>query len=272
MKLHFTKMTGAGNDFILVDNRNGRLQLGPGQIARLCDRHFGIGADGLLLAETDGKEARIRMRYYNSDGGEAALCGNGARCFARFVRPFLKGKEVEQISFLTGAGPVEASFPGEEVSVAMPEPGPARLRWLLSAGHGPLEAHWIDTGVPHLVTFVPSVEQLDVEELGRELRWLPDLAPDGANIDFVELLGQDRISVRTYERGVEGETLACGTGVTASALVAHLVRGIPSPVSVLVRSGDSLRVAFEPTGDGFRGVRLQGPATIVFTGEVEIQE
>jgi diaminopimelate epimerase len=270
MKLHFTKMTGAGNDFVLVDNRDGRFPFRPEEIARLCNRHFGVGADGMLVAEKDGKEDRIRMRYYNSDGGEASLCGNGARCFARFLQSILKGKERDRVSFLTGAGPVDAWFSGEEVSISMPDPGAARLRQLVATRHGPLEIHWIHTGVPHLVVFVQSVGGIDVEELGRELRWLPDFAPEGANADFVELLGPDRIAVRTYERGVEAETLACGTGVTASALVAHLVKGLVSPVSVLVRSGDCLRVQFEPTGDGFRGVRLQGPAIMVFTGEMEV--
>ncbi|MDD4933531.1 MAG: diaminopimelate epimerase [Methylacidiphilaceae bacterium] len=265
-------MTGAGNDFILVDDRDGRLQLRPDQIARLCDRHFGIGADGMLVAETDGEEDRIRMRYYNSDGGEASLCGNGARCFARFLRSLWKGKESDRVSFLTGAGPVEAWFAGEEVSISMPDPGAARLRQPVATRHGPREVQWIHTGVPHLVVFVQSVEGIDVEELGRELRWLPDFAPEGANVDFVELLGSDRSAVRTYERGVEAETLACGTGVTASALVAHLAKGLSSPVSVLVRSGDCLRVLFERSGDRFHGVRLQGPATMVFTGETEVGE
>ncbi|VVM07775.1 diaminopimelate epimerase [Methylacidimicrobium cyclopophantes] len=272
MKIQFTKMTGAGNDFVLVDNRDGRLRLRPDQIARLCDRHFGIGADGMLVAETDAKEDRIRMRYYNSDGGEASLCGNGARCFARFLQPLLPGSEGDPLIFLTGAGIVKASFLGEEVSISMPDPESARLRRLVTTRHGPLEVHWIHTGVPHLVVFVRDVERIDVEELGRELRWLPDFAPEGANADFVEVKGPDRIAVRTYERGVEGETLACGTGVTASALVAHLAKGLPSPVSVLVRSGESLRVGFERAGDGFRRVWLQGPATKVFTGEMEVSE
>ncbi|WP_018290965.1 diaminopimelate epimerase [Verrucomicrobium sp. 3C] len=272
MKLHFTKMTGAGNDFVLVDNRDSRLRLRPEQIARLCNRHFGIGADGMLVAERDGKEDGIRMRYYNADGGEASLCGNGARCFARFLQSLGKGQEEDRISFLTGAGPVEAWFAGEEVSISMPDPGAAPLRQLVATRHGPLEVYWIDTGVPHLVVFVQSVEGIDVEELGRELRWLPDFAPEGANADFVELLGSGRLAVRTYERGVEAETLACGTGVTASALVAHLAKGLASPVSVLVRSGDCLRVLFESAGDGFHGVRLQGPATMVFKGEMEVSE
>lgn len=272
MKIHFTKMTGAGNDFVLVDNRDGRHRFRPEQIARLCNRHFGIGADGMLVAETDGKPDRIRMRYYNSDGGEASLCGNGARCFARFLQSRMEAQSPGTLSFVTGAGPVEAAFSEEEVSISMPDPGEARLRQLVSTRHGPLEVHWIHTGVPHLVVFVQKLERIDVEEFGRELRWLPDFAPEGANVNFVGLLGPDRISVRTYERGVEAETLACGTGVTASALAANLVKGSSSPVSVEVRSGDRLRVGFERTGDRFHGVRLQGPALTVFTGEMEVEE
>ncbi|QSR85685.1 diaminopimelate epimerase [Methylacidimicrobium sp. B4] len=272
MKIHFTKMTGAGNDFVVVDNRDGRLRLRPDQIARLCDRHFGIGADGMLVAEADGRQDRIRMRYYNADGGEASLCGNGARCFARFLEPLVREQEGGRLSFLTGAGLIEATFAGGEVSITMPDPGESRLRQLVSTRHGPLEVHWIHTGVPHLVVFVQSVKSIDVEELGRELRWLPDFAPEGVNADFVELLGSNRIAVRTYERGVEAETLACGTGVTASALVAHRVKGHSSPVSVLVRSGDWLRVGFERTGDRLHGVRLEGPARAVFTGEMEVGE
>lgn len=265
-------MTGAGNDFVLVDNRDGRLRFRPEQIARLCNRHYGIGADGMLVAETDGEQDRIRMRYYNADGGEASLCGNGARCFARFLQPLLKEEDGGTVSFLTGAGLIQATFEGEGVSITMPDPSAARLRQLVSTRHGPLEVHWIHTGVPHLVVFVRSVDGIDVEELGRELRWLADFAPDGVNADFVELLGPDRISVRTYERGVEAETLACGTGVTAAAVVAHLVKGVSPPVSVLVRSGDWLRVGFERTDDRIQGVRLEGPATVIFTGEVEVEE
>lgn len=265
-------MTGAGNDFILVDNRDGRLRFRTEQIARLCDRHFGVGADGMLLAETDGKQGGVRMRYFNADGGEASLCGNGARCFARFLQRLTKGEDGGTVSFLTDAGPIEAAFEGDAVSITMPDPGEAQLQQLVATRHGPLELHRIDTGVPHAVVFVQRIAGIDVANLGRELRWLPDFAPAGTNVDFVELLSSDRIAVRTYERGVEGETLACGTGVTASALVVHLVKGYRSPLSVQVRSGEWLRVGFERTGDRLHGVRLQGPATIVFTGEVEVTE
>lgn len=269
MRLSFTKMNGAGNDFVLLDNRSRAISLSREQIARLCDRHRGVGADGLLLAEpasTPG--AQLRMRYYNSDGGEAEMCGNGARCFARFAQRL--GACRDRLAFDTAAGLVGATFEGERVRVAMSEPRDLRLGEKLALSCGETEVHFVNTGVPHAVVLVEDVEKVDVAGLGREIRRHARFAPAGTNANFVQRFPDGAIRVRTYERGVEAETLACGTGVTASALIAHARLGLPSPVAVRVQGGDTLEVAFRHEGDRFAEVCLAGPADFAFEGTVEV--
>ena len=266
--LSFTKMNGAGNDFVLLDNRDGQIQLDPASIEQLCDRHSGIGADGLLAVETAQNGADFRMRYYNSDGGEAEMCGNGARCFARFAQR-LSGQAGE-LSFETLAGVITARFFDRDVEIQMSEPRDLRLNEEVALGTQAMTVHSVNTGVPHTVTFVNDLENTEVRSVGAALRRHSHFAPKGTNVNFVNVLSASSIAVRTYERGVEDETLACGTGMVAAALVTHVITGATSPISVRVRGGDSLKVAFEKVGASYRNVLLTGPADFVFEGQVEI--
>jgi diaminopimelate epimerase len=266
--LHFTKMNGAGNDFVLLDNRDGSLRLTRAQIARLCDRHRGVGADGLLLVEPPENDADFRMRYYNADGGEAEMCGNGARCFARFARKL--GGPQDKMTFETQAGVITAEFIGREVRVHMSDPADLQLDAEIAVDDGLLTIHSVNTGVPHAVILVGDLEKAGVVPLGSAVRYHEHFAPRGTNVNFLQVLGPREIAIRTYERGVEGETLACGTGVTACALVHHMLTGAASPVSVRVRGGDTLSVGFEKGGYAFQNVTLTGPADFVFEGDVAV--
>ena len=262
--LHFTKMNGAGNDFVVIDNRDGKNTLTAAQIARLCDRHRGIGADGLLAVEPAQNGADFRMRYYNADGGEAEMCGNGARCFARFAQKV--SGQTGDVSFETMAGVITAKFLGDLVEIQMSAPHSLRLEEKLHADGEVLHVHSINTGVPHAVVFVDDLENTDVHDLGRALRYHEHFAPKGTNANFVEQRAADRIAIRTYERGVEGETLACGTGMVACALIFHERTGAASPVQVQVRGGETLRIGFTKTAGGYANVTLTGPADFVFDG------
>ncbi|MFO1501917.1 MAG: diaminopimelate epimerase [Verrucomicrobiota bacterium] len=269
MLLEFTKMNGAGNDFILLDNRDQRIRLQPNQVVKLCDRHRGIGADGVfLLIPCRSGKADWAWEFYNSDGGTAEMCGNGARCFARFGQRLtgIGG----QVTFETGAGVIRATFEGDRVTVNLTEPRELRLAQKVSLSAGTETVHSLNTGVPHAVIFVEDTEKAMVGTLGPEIRYHPHFAPKGTNVNFAQWLGSGSIRVRTYERGVEGETLACGTGVTAAALIAARIHRFPSPVAVQVRGGDTLEVSFVEAGDGYKDVRLTGPADFVFEGKVEI--
>lgn len=281
--LTFTKMNGAGNDFVLVDNRNGSLHLDTNTIAQICDRHRGIGADGLLMVEPPANGADFRMRYYNSDGGEAEMCGNGARCFARFANKLAGPRD--RVSFETPAGVITAEFVGDLVRLQMSEPKDLRLKQALTvpasaceqkaAGEAgstaTVEVHFVNTGVPHAVVFVDDLEAVDVQHLGAALRYHEHFAPKGTNANFVKILDDNTAAIRTYERGVEGETLACGTGVVAVALITHELKGLPSPIGVRVKGGDLMQVAFEKSGDSYRNVTLTGPADFVFDGQIAVQ-
>jgi len=269
MNLAFTKMNGAGNDFILVDNRSGQIRLSSDQIVRLCHRQRGVGADGLfLLAPARQGQADWAWEFYNSDGSTAEMCGNGARCFARFIQKVAGAKE--QTSFETGAGVIKAVFDGALVTVSLTAPKDLRLAESILLANGAAEVHSLNTGVPHAVLFVKDADKAMVQPVGSELRFHKHFAPKGTNVNFVQLRGPNSIRVRTYERGVEGETLACGTGVTASALIAARLHDFTSPVQVQVQGGDVLEVRFERDGDAFKNVSLKGPADFVFEGKIEI--
>jgi diaminopimelate epimerase len=271
MRLSFTKMNGAGNDFVMLDNRAQSLALTGAQIAQLCDRHRGVGADGVLMVEPAANGATFRMRYYNADGGEAEMCGNGARCFARFARRVSDHPDGE-ISFETPAGVIGARCLGDEVQIDMSAPHSYAVATTLDVDGEELTLHSINTGVPHAVVFVDDLEATDVHRLGAAIRYHRHFAPKGTNVNFVKVVGPAEIAVRTYERGVEGETLACGTGVVACALIHHLESGVDSPVEIEVRGGDTLRVGFErgATAGDFERVTLTGPADFVFDGTVEV--
>jgi diaminopimelate epimerase len=266
--LRFTKMNGAGNDFVLIDNRAGEVHLNRSQIAHLCDRHRGIGADGVLLLEKPSNRADFRMRYFNADGGEAEMCGNGARCFARFANKVAGA--AGKISFETPAGVISADLVGDLVTLQMTAPTDLRLNVPLRVANKDKAIHFINTGVPHVVIPVTQVDDVDVQIEGAAMRQHEMFSPKGANVNFVEKRGANKIAVRTYERGVEDETLACGTGVVASALIFAATDGANGPIGVLVRGGSELQVGFEKTGTEFKNVTLTGPADFVFEGTIEV--
>jgi diaminopimelate epimerase len=266
--VRFTKMDGAGNDFILIDNRAGDIDLDRSLIARLCDRHRGIGADGILLLEKASNHADFRMRYFNADGGEAEMCGNGARCFARFANKVAGGHD--KISFETPAGVIAAELTGDLVTLRMTEPTGLRLGIDVRAADQNKTIHFINSGVPHVVIPVSRIDDVDVRRDGSAIRRHKMFSPNGTNVNFIEKRGPEKLAVRTYERGVEDETLACGTGVVASALIFSIVEKVNGPITVIVRGGDELQVGFEKGRNQFRNVTLTGPAEFVFEGTIAI--
>lgn len=266
--LRFTKMNGAGNDFVMIDNRSGDVRLESEQIVRICDRHRGVGADGILLLEKGSNGADFRMRYYNRDGGEAEMCGNGARCFARFANRIANAPP--KISFQTPAGLIRGQLQGELVTLQLSEPKDLSLDIDLVANGQEEHVHFINSGVPHVVVPVSKVQDVDVRKRGEALRRHDKFSPAGANVNFIEKRGPKKISIRTYERGVEDETLACGTGVVASALVFAATEKVDGPVNITVRSGSDLTVDFKRAGDKFTDVTLSGPAEFAFEGTIEI--
>jgi diaminopimelate epimerase len=266
--LRFTKMNGAGNDFILFDNRSGGIDLDRNQIAQLCDRHRGIGADGILLLEKPTNRADFRMRYFNADGGEAEMCGNGARCFARFANKVAGQKE--KISFETPAGVISAELKDDFVTLRMTEPTDLRLNIDVPLAAEDKAVHFINSGVPHVVIAVAKIDDADVRREGAAIRYHKMFSPNGTNVNFIEKRGPNKIAIRTYERGVEDETLACGTGIVASVLIFAASEDCKAPVTVLAHGGDELQVGFERVKGRFRSVTLTGPAEFVFEGEIEI--
>src|SRR5438105_7013053 len=215
--LSFTKMNGAGNDFVLMDNRAGDIHLNRSQIAHLCDRHRGIGADGILLLEKAANRADFRMRYFNADGGEAEMCGNGARCFARFANRVAGAKG--KISFETLAGEIGAELQDELLTLRLNDPSDLRLNIALRTAGKNRTVHFINSGVPHVVVPVSQIDEVDVRQDGAAIRRHEMFLPKGANVNFIEKREGKRIAVRTYERGGENETDACGTGLVGSALI-----------------------------------------------------
>jgi diaminopimelate epimerase len=269
MILEFRKMNGAGNDFVLIDNRAGNIRLTREQIVRICHRQRGVGADGLfLLIPCRSGKADWAWEFYNSDGSAADMCGNGARCFARFIEKTVGARS--KTTFETGAGVITANFEGARVTVTLTPPRELRLGEVVPTSAGALTVHSLNTGVPHAVIFVPDADKAMVQSLGAEVRHHKHFAPKGTNVNFVQILAPGQIRVRTFERGVEGETLACGTGVSASAMVAGRVHGFRPPVKVQVQGGEMLNVNFTESNGAFGDVRLEGPAEFVFEGTINI--
>lgn len=260
MKLDFYKYQGTGNDFILIDNRSGLLQLNTEQINFLCDRRFGIGADGLILLELE-PGVDFKMVYYNSDGNQSSMCGNGGRCLVAFA------KQLEVITdkarFIAIDGLHEATISDEGlVSLKMQD--------LKSMEMGE-DFFYLNTGSPHYVKMVNDLDKLDVETNGKEIRYNERFKEEGTNVNFIEKVGEE-LFVRTYERGVEAETYSCGTGVTAAALVAA-VKGISNTKNhcLITTKGGKLEVTFEKVLDHtFYNIWLKGPAKFVFEGSISI--
>ncbi len=269
--LSFWKMHGSGNDFIIIDNRGGtfpekeRLQL----VTRLCRRGVGIGADGLFLIQNDpDPDVDFLWRFYNADGSEAEMCGNGGRCVARFA--CLKRIAGAKMVFRTLAGLVRAQVDGDRVKLEMT--APFGLRQGLELGcDGELETvDFINTGVPHVVIRVDQdLALLEISGRGARIRYHQEFAPAGTNVNFIKIVNERCLSIRTYERGVEAETLACGTGAVAAALLAAEDGLVKSPTEVVTRAGESLLVHYKKVGPIFKEVFLEGGAVIVYKGVLE---
>lgn len=252
MDFDFVKYHGAGNDFILIDDRSSFFPCADAKlIARLCHRHFGIGADGLLLIQPSQK-CDVFMRIFNSDGNEAKMCGNGLRCVAHFLGQ-------ESLTIETPEKIVTAKMAGSRITVEM-----GTYQWLEGFEWGAYNIHLVDTGVPHAVVFVTDLKHIDFVNMARKIRLHSHIQPEGANVNFVEVQG-DRFFVRTYERGVENETLACGTGNAAVAIAASKIHRIPNPITCIPKSGEVLEVDVSQNT-----VSVTGPATFVFKGMINI--
>jgi len=264
-ELPFYKMTGCGNDFIVVDNRAGRVaaQDMPWLARKICRRKMSVGADGLILVETSTR-ADFKWRFYNSDGSEAEMCGNGGRCAARFA--FLEGIAGKTLAFETLAGIVHAEVLGDRVKLRMPGASDLRQGVRLEVDGKTVAVDCINTGVPHAVIRVEDIDRAQVVPLGRPLRHHGAFQPLGTNLNFVQRTTDQRIAVRTYERGVEDETLACGTGCIASALVLAAAGEVRSPVDVLTRGGEVLTIHFRQEGPVFTDICLEGGAWCVSRG------
>jgi len=267
--LNFTKMNGAGNDFVVIDNRNLSISLTRETIESLCNRNRGIGADGLLAVEPPQSNGDYRMRYYNSDGNEAEMCGNGARCFARFVYNLQEQKN-ESIKFETVAGLVLAEILDYEVEIILSDPFDLKLNIPIEINGQPQIIHFINTGVPHAVLIVDDIETVNIKETGSAIRHHDAFAPEGTNVNFQKIESPNTLTIRTYERGVEGETLACGTGMVANALIHEQLNNAAPPVFVNVQGGDTLKVSWEKETDSYKNVTLTGPAEIVFEGKINV--
>lgn len=268
-RIPITKFSGSGNDFIIIDNRQGVVDESRLSefIRGVCRRKLSVGADGLILIEASDS-VDFRWRFYNSDGGRAEMCGNGARCAARYA--YLNGIAGEKMKFETDVGLVEAEILDRRVRIRMTDPGPIQMNQDIEIEGTTYRFHYVNTGVPHVVVPVEDIEAVDVAKLGRHLRFHDRFQPDGTNANFVKTEG-GRIVIRTYERGVEEETLACGTGAVAAALTAGRDQGLASPIALLTRSGETLTIYFRPRDDGFQNVRLEGDARLIYTGSLSAE-
>jgi diaminopimelate epimerase len=270
MKIRFTKMHGAGNDFVLIDDREG---LVPWEdhflMAALAGRRTGIGCEGVILVQRSDK-ADFRMRFLNPDGTEVEMCGNGSRCAAAFAHAI--GASGKALTMETMCGLVDAQLTESGVCVWMPEPAKKNYGVTLKVGDATVHGDFINTGVPHFVVQVPNVSTVDVEGLGAALRLHAAFAPDGANIDFVTFRAPNRMTMRTYERGVEAESGACGTGAVACAVVAVETAQFTLPAKIKTPSGYDLVVDGDWRHHKCTGLTLTGPVKFVFTGEIELDD
>ena len=280
LPISFTKMNGTGNDFVIIDNRDQKINKNEMQdlAAKICRRHFSVGADGLILIE-NSETADFRWEFYNADGSQADMCGNGARCAARYAHD--RGIAPAKMSFETLAGTIEAQMIGKSVKIRLTPPTDIKMARSVEIDGEAKEVHSINTGVPHVVHFVKEGHDTPVTEWGRHIRHHKLFEPAGTNVNFVQMPDSE-LHVRTYERGVENETMACGTGAVASALIAALHGHVTSPVKVRTSGGDILTIHFslidtnddqDSTGalryeQRIAEVFLEGPAIFVYEGEL----
>ncbi len=269
--ISFVKLQGSGNDFVLLEQRSrSRLQMSKPFIEKICDRRFGVGADGVLLAEAS-KKADVRMRIFNADGSEAEMCGNGARCLALY---YFNTTGRKAFSIETGAGLLAARITENGIKIRMTDPTDIRLDLCVKAAGREYNVDFVDTGVPHAVIEVQDTVQVPVARIGRLLRYHNVFSPAGTNVDFIQRQADGSVCIRTYERGVEDETLACGTGSVAAALISvinHEGCGtkphMKHRVCVKTKSGEVLRVYFTMSKKKIFDVWLEGLASVVFKGK-----
>ncbi len=264
-KIPFYKMQGSGNDFILIDDRRGILK---GRNLKdlavtVCHRRYSVGADGLIVI-VPSRKADFKWRFFNADGSEAEMCGNGSRCAARYAT--LKKIAKKDLRFETLAGVIHSVVKKDRVNVQLTDATGLRMNIAVPLDSGLRMGHYINTGVPHLVYLSKDLDGEDVERIGRTSRYHGLFKPAGTNVNFIQIQNKHRIRIRTYERGVEGETLACGTGSVAAALVAGALGAVVPPVEVLTWSGEKLIVTFERSGDGFGSIHLEGGAQVICEG------
>lgn len=274
--IEFYKMTAGGNDFVVVDNREKLISFSGDKlvsfIKEVCNRKFGVGADGVILLE-NSKKASIKMRYFNADGSEVSMCGNGARCISKFAY-LVKVIKRRKGSLETPAGVIHFELKPDTVKILLSKPKDIRLDFPLKVEKKEFNASFINTGVPHVIIFVSDIDKVDVEKLGRMIRYHREFAPDGTNSNFVYVKDRSNLLVRTYERGVEGETLACGTGVAAAAIVSGLKNLVDSPVNCHTKGGDTLTVSYIKNKNNLlspvSSVYLEGPVKLSFTGKLKV--
>jgi len=265
-KLKITKMNGSGNDFIIIDNRSNVLKgISLPVFARtLCRRREAVGADGLILVE-NSTIADFRWRFFNSDGSEAEMCGNGGRCVARFA--FLNGIAKARLAFETMAGIIHAEITNQRVKLQMPSPTELKLNQRIFVEDKSYIMGSITLGVPHAVLLIEDIDRAPVIDVGRKIRFHQAFQPGGTNVNFVQIIDSSYLTIRTYERGVEDETLACGTGSVASALITAALNYIKPPVKVKTRGDEILTIYFQKNNDlSFSHVYLEGDTCLVFEG------
>jgi len=269
-KVDFAKMAAAGNDFILVDNRNnavGKKVKNLSRFARVvCERKLSVGADGLLVVEKSRK-ADVTMRIFNPDGGEVTMCGNGSRCVALYAAK--KGIAGKKLSIQTKAGVLNAQVGRDVARIEMMPPKEFKSRFSIDVYDETFEVDFVNTGVPHVVYFVDDIEKFDVKRFGKEIRYHKEFASEGTNANFVKVVDRHDIVLRTYERGVEDETFACGTGAVASAIVASELHSVEPPVKVKTWGGDVLTIHFKKVKDKYKDVFLEGGVRLIYEGSVD---
>lgn len=267
-EITFYKMVASGNDFVVVDNRKKMISNAASFARMLCDRHTGVGGDGTLLLE-ESRKADFKMRILNADGSEAEACGNGFRCIALVAHQrfgFARNQQFESLG-----GIIDASVNGSRVRVRLMDPTDFKRNGTIQVGGRQLHYHFIRVGVPHVVVFVEGLSQIPVLEIGREIRYHPQFKPTGTNVNFVEVTGPSSLDVETYERGVEANTLACGTGSSASAMVSASMGYVKPPVHVRTRGGEVLTVEFTKKNNEIHNVYLEGEVKLVFEGKLNFK-
>lgn len=266
MQLPFVKYSGCGNDFILLDNRTESFPKEDSAYVRaLCHRHEGIGADGVILLE-NSLIADFKMLIFNSDGSEAEMCGNGIRCLFKFIHRI--GYPKQSYSIETKKDILRGFFEDEEVTICMPTPKQTQWHLNVSILKHKIPLHFLDTGVPHVVIFVEDTKKVDLSIFGPLIRHHSDFSPRGVNVNWASISSNQELDLRTYERGVEGETKACGTGATAAALAASSIFQLSSPIKVRTLSEEVLEIGFKNENHFFSDITLRGPANFIFEGVI----